>query len=516
MNVVNRRSARGWVLGLSLVNSRGCTGVDAPLITVEVHLSGGLPSMHMVGLPETAVRESKDRVRSALINSGFKWPQSRITISLAPAELPKEGGGFDLPIALGILAASKQIPVKALDGCEFLGELSLNGELRAVRGVLPAAIRCRDCKRILIIPEVNSAEAALVQGGEKYSGFSLLDIAEWLNGMKQLKKCKPHPPYKQPYLPDLCHVIGLPGPKRALEVAAAGSHNLLMAGPPGTGKTLLASRLPGILPPMTERESLETAALASVSQAGLDYRNWGIRPFRTPHHSCSSVALAGGGSRPRPGEISLAHNGVLFLDELPEFGRHTLEILREPIESGRIVISRAARQATFPARFQLIAAMNPCPCGMSGDDSGRCNCSAEQIQRYRSRISGPLLDRIDIQVEVLRPKTSILSAPTDDIENSETVRKRVIEARLIQSARAGRPNALLTNCDLEKFCHINGETLQLLEHAAEQLYLSPRACHRILKVSRTIADLDHADNISSAHVAEAIAFRRLSIVHDCV
>ena len=468
--------------------------------------------MHLVGLPETAVRESKDRVRAALINSGFKWPQSRITISLAPAELPKEGGGFDLPIALGILAASKQIPGTTFGDCEFLGELSLNGELRPVRGVLPAAIRSRDCQRTLIIPSGNAAEAALVKGGEKYCGDSLLQIAGWLKGNQQLGECKLQPPGKPAKQPDLCDVIGLPGPKRALEVAAAGCHHLLMAGPPGTGKTLLASRLPGILPPMTERESLESAALASISQAGLDHRSWGVRPFRTPHHSCSSVALAGGGTRPRPGEISLAHNGVLFLDELPEFGRHTLEILREPIESGRIVISRAARHSTFPARFQLIAAMNPCPCGMSGDDSGRCHCSAEQIQRYRSRISGPLLDRIDIQVEVLRPKTSILSAPTDNIESSEKVRERVIEAHGLQLQRAGKPNALLDNSELTRYCHINGETLHLLEHAAEQLCLSPRACHRILKVSRTIADLDQADNISSVHVAEAIAFRRLSTV----
>ena len=496
-------------MGLSLVHSRGCAGVEAPLITVEVHLSGGLPSMHLVGLPETAVRESKDRVRAALINSGFKWPQSRITISLAPAELPKEGGGFDLPIALGILAASKQITGTAFGGCEFLGELSLNGELRPVRGVLPAAIRSRDSQRILIVPTGNAAEAALVKAGEKYCGDSLLQIAGWLNGLQQLGECRPQSPGKPANQPDLCDVIGLPGPKRALEIAAAGSHHLLMAGPPGTGKTLLASRLPGILPPMTEQESLETAALASVSQAGLNLFSWGVRPFRTPHHSCSSVALAGGGTRPRPGEISLAHNGVLFLDELPEFGRHTLEILREPIESGRIVISRAARQSTFPARFQLITAMNPCPCGMSGDDSGRCNCSAEQIQRYRNRVSGPLLDRIDIQVEVLRPTTSILSAPTDNIENSAKVRERVIESRQVQHQRAGKPNALLTNAELSRFCHIEGESLHLLEHAAEQLYLSPRACHRILKVSRTIADLDHAREISTGHIAEAIAFRRL-------
>lgn len=466
--------------------------------------------MSMVGLPETAVRESRERVRAALINSGFKWPQSRITIALAPAELPKEGGGFDLPIALGILAASDQVPEKGFQACEFLGELSLNGELRPVRGVLPAAIRARDSKRALLVPACNAAEAALVKGGEQYAGRSLLEVTAWLTERTPLPVCKPDKNHQLPVQPDLCDVIGLPGAKRALEVAAAGSHNILMVGPPGTGKTLLASRLPGILPPMTERESLEAAALASVSQAGLDHRTWGVRPFRTPHHSCSSVALAGGGARPKPGEISLAHNGVLFLDELPEYSRHALEVLREPMESGRIVISRAARQASFPARFQLVSAMNPCPCGLGGDKSGRCGCSAEHIQRYRSRISGPLLDRIDIQVEVSRPTSSILSVPPDPVESSAMVRERVIEASQMQFLRAGKPNALLTNSELKQFCHIEDETLQLLEHAAQQLYLSPRACHRILKVSRTIADLDQEQGISSGHVAEAIAFRHLN------
>ena len=486
--------------------------MEAPPVTVEVHLSGGLPSMHLVGLPETAVKESKDRVRSALLNSGFKWPQSRITISLAPAELPKEGGGFDLPIALGILAASEQIRTTGLDDCEFLGELSLNGELRPVRGVLPAAIRTREVNRALVVPTGNATEAALVKGGEKYCGATLLEVADWIGGGPPLQRCKPGQACEPSVPPDLGEVVGLHGPKRALEVAAAGCHHLLLSGPPGTGKTLLASRLPGILPPMTETESLEVAALASVSHAGLDHRKWGIRPFRTPHHSCSSVALAGGGARPMPGEISLAHNGVLFLDELPEFGRHTLEILREPIESGCIVIARAARRATFPARFQLVAAMNPCPCGMSGDESGRCMCSAEQIQRYRCRVSGPLLDRIDIQVEVLRPETSILSTPSEGMERSAAVRARVIESRRLQYERAGKPNAMLNSADLARFCHIGGETLGLLEQATEKLYLSPRACHRILKVSRTIADLDNADNIGPEHVAEAIAFRHPGLI----
>lgn len=509
MNAGDKRP--GGSVGLSQVYSRGCVGVESPLITVEVHLCGGLPLMHLVGLPETAVRESKDRVRAALLNAGFSWPPSRITVALAPAELPKEGGGFDLPIALGILAADNQVPATHFADCEFLGELALNGDLRPVRGVLPAAIRARDSNRVLVVPTANAAEAALVKGGKQLHGRSLLEIAEWLHGRGELDECKPDLACKPPAQPDLRDVIGLPGAKRALEVAAAGCHNILMLGPPGTGKTLLALRLPGILPPMTERESIEAAALASVSRAGLDHRTWGVRPFRSPHHSCSNVALAGGGSSPRPGEVSLAHNGILFLDELPEFGRHALEVLREPLESGQIVISRAARQAAFPARFQLITAMNPCPCGMTGDDSGRCSCSAEQIQRYRSKISGPLLDRIDIQVEVPRPDKSILSEATDAIENSATVRKRVIKSRALQLARAGKPNALLDNEELSRHCQIGEAQLALLELATEQLFLSPRACHRILKVSRTIADLDQADSISCEHIAEAIAFRQLQI-----
>jgi magnesium chelatase family protein len=495
-------------LGLSLVHSRACVGVEAPLITVEVHLSGGLPAMNLVGLPETAVRESKERVRSALLNSGFQWPQSRITIALAPAELPKDGGGFDLAIALGILAASNQIKTDLLSGCEFLGELSLNGELRSVRGVLPAVLQASENQRAMVVPDANAAEAALVSSGEKYGAKTLLEVVAWLAGERELCRCRSANGLDLPALPDLCDVIGLPGPKRALEVAAAGLHNLLMIGPPGTGKTLLASRLPGILPPMTEAESLQAAAVASISTAGLDHRNWGIRPFRTPHHSCSAIALAGGGTRPRPGEISLAHNGVLFLDELPEFGRHTLEILREPIESGQIVISRAARQATFPARFQLVTAMNPCPCGLSGDESGQCYCSAEQITRYRNRVSGPLLDRIDIQVEVLRPKASILRSKPGTAESSACVRERVIRAREVQFARAGKCNALMSNGDLESFCALGNASMQLLEKAIAQLYLSPRASHRILKVARTIADLDGESSISTEHIAEAIGFRR--------
>ena len=500
-------------MGLSLIYSRGCVGVESPLVTVEVHTSGGLPTMSMVGLPNSAVREAKDRVRAAILNSDFKWPGSKITIALAPAELPKDGGGFDLPIALGILAADGQITDKKLKNCEFLGEMALNGKLRTVRGIVPAAIRARDSGRTLVMPECNAAEAALVKGGKQFAAKTLQEVCGWLHGVRPFRPrlIDTDNKHKPALAPDLCDVIGLHGAKRALEIAAAGSHNILMLGPPGTGKTLLASRLPGILPHMSEAEALETAALVSVSQSGLDYRTWGKRPFRTPHHSCSGVALAGGGARPRPGEVSLAHNGVLFLDELPEFGRHALETLREPLESGRIVISRAARHSVFPARFQLVAAMNPCPCGLEGDNSGRCGCTAEQIQRYRNRVSGPLLDRIDLQVEVLRPEKSILSETKDGIETSAVVRERVILARKIQIARNGVANALMDNKQLSRYCHIDGERLLLLEMAAEQLFLSPRACHRILKVARTIADLDQQDKLGSQHIAEAIAFRRLQM-----
>ena len=501
-------------MSLSVVFSRAQVGIAAPLVTVETHLSNGLPGLSIVGLPEAAVKESKDRVRSALLNAQFDFPIRRITINLAPADLPKEGGRFDLPIALGILSASGQIPQQALSDYEFLGELALNGELRGVRGVLPAMMRACEVGRHAIVPLANVEEAALVQGITVFPARHLLDVCAHLQGSRALS---PHA--RAPLQcaaaeePDLSEVRGQHHARRALEISAAGGHSLLMIGPPGTGKTMLASRLPGILPPMAQGEALETAAIQSVSSQGFQVAQWGKRPFRAPHHTASGVAMVGGGSDPRPGEVSLAHHGVLFLDELPEFDRRVLEVLREPLESGRIVISRAARQAEFPARFQLIAAMNPCPCGYLGDPSGRCRCTAEQVQRYRMRLSGPLLDRIDMHIEVPRlPREALLAQGSQTCETSAQVRERVAAAHARQLERCGRSNAQLGNRQIEKVCRLSTDDQRLLEQAIERLTLSARAYHRILKVARTIADLDAADMIRTPHITEAISYRRLDRV----
>ncbi|MBL36838.1 MAG: ATP-dependent protease [Xanthomonadales bacterium] len=491
-------------MNLAIVHTRAQLGVSAPPVRVEVHLAGGLPSFNIVGLPDSAVRESRDRVRAAIANSGFNPPGRRITVSLAPADLPKDGGRFDLPIALGILVASNQLKTDVLKDYEFLGELSLAGEVQGVSGCLPAILHARDAGRCLVLPRANAPEAGLVSNTDCRLADDLAGVCAALAGRSELDIPARVQARGVSDLPDMQDVRGQARARRALEIAAAGGHNLLMIGPPGTGKTLLASRLPGILPMLAEDEALETAAIGSVCGKALEPERWRERPFRAPHHTASGVALVGGGTRPRPGEISLAHNGVLFLDELPEFDRKVLEVLREPLESGRIVISRAALQAEYPARFQLIAAMNPCPCGYAGDESGRCHCSPDQIHRYRSKVSGPLLDRIDLHVEVPRQKFGQYPAG----EASKEVRARVASARSLQLERSAL-NARLDVAGVREHCRLDAAGEKLLETACERLNLSARAHQRIIKVARTIADLDGAGKITNAHLGEAIGYRQL-------
>ena len=495
--------------GLAIVHGRARAGVRAPEVTVEVYMSGGLPRMSMVGLPETAVRESKDRVRAAIRCAQFEFPPRVTTVNLAPADLPKGGGRFDLPIALGILAASGQLPRTALAGHEFLGELGLTGELRPVDGVLPAALACGEAGRVLVVPAANGAEAALARGVDVRIARTLSEVCAHVAGQRPLPKAEAGPAAAGPAaaIPDLADVRGQLRARRALEIAAAGGHHLLLTGSPGCGKTLLASRLPGILPEASEAEALETAAIASISGRGIDPARWLQRPFRAPHHPASAVALAGGGSEPRPGEISLAHNGILFLDELPEWSRHVLEVLRQPLESGTVTVSRAARQSEFPARFQLVAAMNPCPCGWAGDASGRCQCGVDAVQRYRMRVSGPLLDRIDLHVDVPRVSSAELRPDAASGEPSAAVRERVEAARARQMARTGVLNAHLDQPGTATHCRLGTADQALLERAIDSLQLSARAMHRILRGARTIADLAGTGAIGSAHLAEALGYR---------
>ncbi len=498
-------------MNLSLLYSRSNEGIDAPQVDVEVHLSNGLPSFSIVGLPELAVKESKDRVRAAIINCNFEFPAKRITVNLAPADIPKDGGRFDLPIALGILAASGQIPSQGLTQYEFIGELSLAGQLRPVKGVLPTAYATLLANRSLLLPLENADEASLITDLNVIAASHLLQICNHLSKNETLLPYQiKHAELKPQYHNDLSDVKGQFQAKRALEIAAAGSHNMLMVGPPGTGKTMLATRLATILPPMTQAEALESATISSISDQGFDVKNWGLRPVRDPHHTSSGVALVGGGAKVRPGEISLAHNGILFLDELTEFDRKVLDVLREPLETGKITISRAARQATYPANFQLIAAMNPCPQGLNCDFKSNCQCSAEQQRRYRSKLSAPFLDRIDLHINVLRLSHDDLKKPATG-ESSEVVRQRVIAARNIQLSRQNKANRFLTNKEIEAYCKLSDTDENLLAQVVEKFTLSARAYHRILKVARTIADLAQSETLQTAHISEAVSYRATNL-----
>lgn len=492
---------------LSVIYSRALAGIEAPLVHVETHLSNGLPAFHIVGLPETAVRESKDRVRCAILNSHFTFPDRRITVSLAPADLPKEGGRFDLPIALGILSASGQLPPDHLPQHEFLGELALDGSLRPVPGVVAAAVAACRAGRQLVVAASSAALAAQVPGAAVIAAPDILTLCAHLNGSETICATPAGACTTNHTHPDLRDVVGQEGARRALEIAASGGHNLLLWGPPGTGKTLLASRLPGILPPPNAEEILQGLALRDVHDYAAGEQCNFQRPFRNPHHSATAAALVGGGSRPRPGEISLAHGGVLFLDELPEFNRRCLEVLREPMESGEITLCRASHRITYPARFQLVAAMNPCPCGYWGDAEHPCRCTPDQIQRYRARVSGPLLDRIDLHVQVNRLPPGDLLTPRHNGECTATVQGRVERSRSRQQQRQGCPNAQLSTEQLASTCPLGERERHCLESAAGRMQLSGRGLHRTLRVARTIADLDDCDTLGITHLSEALAYR---------
>lgn len=502
-------------MALAVVHSRALDAMQSPPVTVEVHLANGLPSFTLVGLADTEVKEARERVRSALQTCGLEFPHNkRITVNLAPADLPKDSGRFDLPIALGLLAASGQIDAARLAGFEFAGELSLSGELRPVRGALAMslALQRTDPATQLVLPPGSAEEAALAPDARVWRAVHLLDVVRqflpvpvddpgegWTRVVAQA-------PATSLAYPDLADVKGQAGAKRALEIAAAGGHSLLLVGPPGSGKSMLAHRFAGLLPPMTSQEALESAAIASiVGQFSLE--RWGVRPTCSPHHTASSVALVGGGSPPRPGEISLAHQGVLFLDELPEFTRAALEALREPLETGQVTIARAARRAEFPARFQFVGAMNPCPCGWRGAAHRSCRCTPDQVARYQAKLSGPLLDRIDLHVEVpALPPAQLVQAPAG--EGTPRIRERCVAARERAMDRQGKPNQALQGKEIDAHAALDADSAKFLNIAAARLAWSARSTHRAIKVARTIADLAGASRVQVPHLAEAVQYRR--------
>ncbi len=500
-------------MGFATTFTRGQLGIESPLITVETHVASGLPQILIVGLPETTVKESKDRVRAAIANSGLGSLSRKATVNLAPADLPKQGSRYDLAIATSLIAASQGWPENRLARLELIGEVGLDGSLRDPGGVLPAAIANSRTDRILIVPAASGAEAALSRNPNVRIASTLSECCAFIREECDLESPGLPPALQIPDSARLDDIRGQPLAKRALTIAAAGGHNLLLIGPPGTGKTMLASRLPALLPRLELDQALEVASVLAVSRYGFDAARWSQRPFRTPHHSASAASLVGGGRPIRPGEISLAHHGILFLDELPEFARSVLEVLREPLESGAITISRAAQRLTFPANFQLVATMNPCPCGYFGDESGRCNCPIERVERYRSKVSGPMMDRIDLHVEVSSIPTDQLTAPLrGDIGEHEKALASVLRAREVAARRAGKINAALGHREIERDCRLEVADRRLLEKAIDSLALSARACFKILKTARTIADLDGNEKIKADHLREAIGYRILDRV----